>query len=234
MIKKIGLMILILNFTLIFPVYGGATVITCHKNGEHKTGNPNFVDDHAYEISAHLECDRALPSAKVSFREAKKISRDNTCVSRVRSIAKHRSFVIGHDEIISRHDIEAASLGGVKVIAHKKCLVRDCRSFLGGCFCERYTDAPELGFKLVVNGLVVETNKTKDLSQRHLKITRLNFNGVEIVNGEESVTKNGKILYQGEPLRNKYSPVNFDIGEDAKNTSYKIRRLNFNKENCRY
>ena len=207
-------------------------VVTCKHNENHKTGNPDFVQDITVEIKGSIHCKKPLPTADMSYTQAEALIANNICTSEVASQGEHTSFVTGFDEIISSHDVIASAVDGLQIQPQQRCIATDCGSQGSGCWCVKTEDAPELGFIIKGSGLFLRTNKTEDLSKRTYESTKVSMTNVEIIDGNETKTVNGQSVYNGKPLRTRLSAVNWDIGEETKNLSYDLRDLNFKQNEC--
>lgn len=201
--------------------------VQCNKEINYSTNDPDFVADKDISISAQMTCSAGLPSASDSFEDAKMIAENTSCNSIVASTGTHVSFVVGFERIVTSHDILGHSDDSVEIIAHKRCVQKECGPKGSGCSCVHSVDAPELGFTIKVGGLTIATNKTTDLSVREYTVTQLSFNQINIFAGEESTVVDGVVQFKGKPQRLKYTSINHDIGPETKNLSYDSRNLNF-------
>ncbi len=207
--------------------------VTCSTSQASETGNPDFISNINIEISGRLLCDNPLPQASMSYEQAQALVEDNNCVAEVISEGRHESFVTGFERTVSTHDVVAGSHDTLTIEPAQRCVATDCKGSYGGCSCVKSVPAPELGFIIRGGGLFLQTNKTENLSERVFERMNVSMTDVEILDGTESKTIDGEVVYSGEPQRTKYTAINWDLGEDTKNLSYDIRKLNFQENECK-
>ncbi len=224
-------LLIITQLAATLAMANGPTV-SCSTSQTSETGNPDFVSNINIEISGRLLCDNPLPQASMSYEQAKSLVENNSCVTEVISEGRHESFVKGFERIVATHDVIAGSRDTLTIEPAQRCVAKDCKGSYGGCSCVKSVPAPELGFIIRGSGLFLQTNKTEILDERVFERTSVSMTDVEILAGTESKTIDGVVIYNGAPQRTKYQAINWDLGEETKNLSYDIRKLNFNENEC--